>query len=263
MDAPGTTLTSLVLAPLPHAVCVRGFGVDGCDLDIDLGDVLRPRALTRVLNACLRDGQGQALGEEHWWHAPIGTRLQALLAVIACADSRPFDVVHACDKCGEQLEMELALPALIEFHGQRAELESVALRVDDREIVLRRPTGDDQRRWVSAPTKQRQLVLDLVPANQRAFVANLDSAAWERIDEAMATADPLIDFHAETACPACSVSHRIAIDLESLAWARLANAQRALVDDVLRLASAYYWTERDILALSPARRALYLERLGS
>jgi hypothetical protein len=70
--------------------------------------------------------------------------------------------------------------------------------------------------------------------------------------------DPLVDFTVSCTCPACGDAQEVAVDLESFALASLARRQRALLQEVHRFASHYGWTESDVLAVPPARRAHYL-----
>jgi hypothetical protein len=54
-----------------------------------------------------------------------------------------------------------------------------------------------------------------------------------------------------------------ALALPALVWAELQARATALLADVHVLASAYGWTEPQVLSLSPERRAAYLELIGS
>ena len=70
--------------------------------------------------------------------------------------------------------------------------------------------------------------------------------------------DPLVDFTVSCCCPACGAPNEVAVDLEALALTSLLGRQRALLQEVHRFASRYGWTESEVLALPPARRARYL-----
>jgi len=56
------------------------------------------------------------------------------------------------------------------------------------------------------------------------------------------------------ACPACGASNEIAVD----PYLVLAASPEELFVEVHLLASAYHWSEAEILALPRARRQLYL-----
>jgi hypothetical protein len=126
-----------------------------------------------------------------------------------------------------------------------------------RSLTMRRPTGDDLRRWRDArpasPAQARRVMLDsLVLAGE---VEPEDEAA---VSASIAALDPLVDFTVACRCPACGASNEVAVDLETLALTRLLARQRALLQEVHRFASHYGWTESEVLAVPPTRRARYL-----
>ena len=78
------------------------------------------------------------------------------------------------------------------------------------------------------------------------------------VSASIAAMDPLVDFTVSCHCPACGAPNEVAVDLEALALARLVGRQWALLQEVHRFASHYGWTESEVLAVPPARRAGYL-----
>jgi hypothetical protein len=78
------------------------------------------------------------------------------------------------------------------------------------------------------------------------------------VADAMATHDPLVAFAVSCACPACGTARDHPVDLEAAVLARLGARRRSLLRELHTLASRYGWTESEILAVAPARRAQYL-----
>ncbi|MGH8666102.1 MAG: hypothetical protein ACREUX_17715 [Burkholderiales bacterium] len=74
----------------------------------------------------------------------------------------------------------------------------------------------------------------------------------------LAERDPLVALSVLCPCPACGADNDIPIDLEAVALARLDHRRRSLLHEIHALASRYGWTEAEIVALPPARRAHYL-----
>jgi hypothetical protein len=79
-----------------------------------------------------------------------------------------------------------------------------------------------------------------------------------QLSQVIAAADPLVALSVACDCPACGADSEVPIDLDDTALARLGARQRALLRDVHCLASRYGWSEAQIMALPPARRAHYL-----
>ena len=84
-----------------------------------------------------------------------------------------------------------------------------------------------------------------------------------RIADAMAQADPLGDIQITLTCPACSLAWQEPFDIVAFFWSELTAWASRVVEQVHRLASAYGWSEADILSMSPRRRELYLSRIGA
>ncbi len=64
-------------------------------------------------------------------------------------------------------------------------------------------------------------------------------------------------------CPACGHGWSAAIDVGCALWSELQRAAERALIEIDALARAYGWTERDVLSLSPVRRAAYLQLAGA
>lgn len=89
--------------------------------------------------------------------------------------------------------------------------------------------------------------------------AELPAAVQRRIAEAVEAADPGADLTLNVACPECGQATRAELDIASYLWTELDAWARDVLLDVHLLATAYGWSEPEILALSPTRRRYYLE----
>jgi hypothetical protein len=79
----------------------------------------------------------------------------------------------------------------------------------------------------------------------------------------MEEADPLADIQIRLSCPCCEHRWRASFDIVSFIWTEIEVWVRRVVSDVHTLATAYGWSEREILSLSPLRRQMYLEMAAS
>jgi hypothetical protein len=162
----------------------------------------------------------------------------------------------AVPRCAERFEFALPLAALGALAGDEAPI-SVVLD-PGRAATLRRPTGEDLRRWREMEPASRDAavgaMLDALGLDGRLSLEDEPAVA-----AALAAGDPLVDFTVACRCPACGAPTEVAIDLEDLALRRLGARQRALMAEVHRLASRYGWTEAQVLAVPASRRARYLE----
>ncbi|MEU9793171.1 hypothetical protein AB0E27_21515 [Streptomyces sparsogenes] len=97
-----------------------------------------------------------------------------------------------------------------------------------------------------------------VPADQLPTL-RLPEAVQRRIAEAAERADPAAEVTLRIACPECGEATPAELDIASYLWTELDSWARDLLLDVHLLATAYGWSEPEILALSPLRRRYYLE----
>jgi hypothetical protein len=229
---------------------VRVFGGAGEDLEFDFAHGDRAALVTALLDACDAMPQG-------WWQQPVGARTAALLALLRASESRDaLALTLRCDACGAPFEIELEHEALAGL-AQVAPVVQLA-RAGAEPLTLRLPTGDDLRAWRTLQPATRDEAW-------RSMLARLSVAGTPRAgDEAaaaalLAQADPLVSFSVACACPSCGAQAEPELDLEGLALQRLAARQRGLLHEVHALASHYGWTETEVLAVPPARRAQYLD----
>jgi hypothetical protein len=83
----------------------------------------------------------------------------------------------------------------------------------------------------------------------------------DEVEAAMDQADPLTDIALAFECDVCGHRGTAPLDIGAFLWEEIETRARGLLDEVHLLARAYGWRESDVLALSEARRAAYLERV--
>ncbi|PWV61205.1 hypothetical protein [Plasticicumulans acidivorans] len=237
----------------------RAYG-RAADLDLCLDADARTRnaAVSALLAALLDGAAADRLAIVSG--LTLAGRIGALLAIVGRSEGcEQLTLALRCRQagCDTIFEVELALAALLEL-AQAAESEPLLTIADVR---LRRPTGDDQRRWQAAAPPPGQAAAVLLgtlivdPAQRdRAVDAHWRARAGEQLE----VLDPLPCFTLSCRCPDCAGEADYPLDLEAQALARLGALRRRLLREVHRLASRYGWDEARILDLPPARRCEYL-----
>lgn len=227
----------------------RPFGSAAADLEIDFGSADRPALVTALLAACEPGADAAA-----WWRRPVGERIAALLALEQrTTGNDAITLTLRCGHAGCDARYEIELPYATLPAG--TDVTTVAIASDDgATVVLRRPTGDDLRAWhLQPPASHAEMLTRL------AVDGEMDDGAALRSAEALAAADPLLDFEIACACPECGEATEREVDLEGIALQRLAARQHAVLREVHALASRYGWTEAEIFAVAAPRRARYLD----
>lgn len=224
---------------------------------LSVGDNLalweRARARHPVDRALLMFGAAApALSWPELADATVGMRDGALLA-LRCAQFGPrLEATADCPRCGELLSFELDLQALRLPPATVTEVEVQGHR-------LRLPSSRDLAAVAHAADAAEAVRGLLARCGLGAGAAALADEALAAIDAALAAADPQADLSLALHCEACG--HRFEADLDpaALLWQDVEQLARRTLNDVDTLARAYGWSEAQILALSPLRRAAYVE----
>jgi hypothetical protein len=231
---------------------MRPFG-HPVDLDLNFGQSDRPGLVTTILAHC-----GEPADAPFWWSQPVGVRTVTLLRLVALTEHRAdLSLNGRCgaDGCGESFEFTLPLLSL---PGGTASDSPLQVQLEDeRTLTMRRPVGEDLRRWRDAQPGSRAAMLRVM-LDSLVLAGQVESEDEAAVSAAISTMDPLVDFAVSCQCPACGAPNEVAIDLEGLALERLANRQTALLQEVHRFALSYGWTESEVLAVPPSRRGRYL-----
>jgi len=169
-----------------------------------------------------------------------------------------------CQQCAQHLEIEIAVRDFIadeeatvfEWSPQPGQLLSVRL-----------PTGQDQQRWltsndISVHSMAQQLVVR-VNAEPRASDWRIPEDWVDALADELARHDPLTALELPVRCPACEATTTIEFNLEEELLVRLRARQLATLRDIHTLASAYHWSESEILKLPEWRRRQYLTQIAA
>jgi hypothetical protein len=171
--------------------------------------------------------------------------------------------VADCERCGERSEFDLRRADLAASETY-AVPERVVVEVAGHRVEVRLPRlsdihaakGDADALFsvciVNAKKKNRVVRADQLPSEVR-----------ELVEEHLRTMDPLLDLQLMLHCPACSCDWSAPFDVASYCWAEVERWAHRMLHTVHRMASAYGWSESEVLALSAARRERYLQLIAS
>ena len=167
-----------------------------------------------------------------------------------------------CPMCGESVEMTVDI-AMLRVDVTRS-LETT-VDVPEYSLRVRIPNLKDLGHAARAPDVQamRDVLLDRCVTGGSAGIAEVPAAALQRIVDTMAAADPQANVQLDLKCPVCAQTWSEVFDILEFFWSELDGWAERLLQDIHVLATAYGWSEAEVLALSPTRRARYLNLVGS
>lgn len=241
----------------------RPFGETLVDLEVDLRRETPPVATTAVLCACLSDGKDQSTAADVFsW--TLNRRLQGLLAVTMA--TRGDRLIHTARCLGRDCSQPMDLPLSLSDFQRRDDPAEVSCTLGDGvTLTLGVPTGEDQIAWlrreISGEREPDAFVEDLLRRSDGPWTGIGSPQDLKAVEAALAEADPLTDLRIDTRCPECGAGNSFPLDLEQACLHMLAATQPRLLDEIHRLASAYHWSEGEIMAIPAARRRQYLARL--
>jgi hypothetical protein len=93
--------------------------------------------------------------------------------------------------------------------------------------------------------------------------ADLSRESIEALALEMERRDPMSLVRLDVDCSYCGHAWQSLFDIATHLWSDVNEWAKETLHDVHRLASAYGWSERDILNMSAGRRARYLEMVDS
>ena len=193
----------------------------------------------------------------------VGERDAGLFALRESTFGSRLTSVATCPGCGERLELSFDASHL-SGDGQHTE-DELSLDVDGYQVCFRVPNSLDL--MAAANLKEtgaaRTLLLEkcIRSAERRGdeiTAAQLPENVVERISARMSEADPQADIQLGLKCPVCSNEWQAAFDIESFFWIEINAWATRILGEVHILASAYGWSEQEILRVSAWRRECYL-----
>jgi hypothetical protein len=185
----------------------------------------------------------------------VARRDEALFDFRAQVFGDRVDAVTSCPACAERLEMHLTLAEIAPSRtGTPAPSVFRTMRVGGSRVRCRLPNGEDLLAVAS--------LTDIAEAREQLIarcVQSDDADLRERAAAALARqAD---DVQLDLTCPACGHAWQTAFDIAAFVWRELDDWAQRTLREIHLIASAYGWSESEILELSARRRQTYVEMI--
>lgn len=201
---------------------------------------------------------------------PLGIRDAHLLRLRQALFGDGMGCLTGCPACGGELEFAVSasdlLQQAVETGASDYWLDGPGHRVHFRPLnsadLLALPRFEAEPDAFQAQMLSR-CVIDIEGPNGSVEPAALPREVVALLAEEMERRDPLAAIWLDLGCEQCGHAWQGLFDIASLLWADVDRWARMLLHEVHLFARAYGWTERDVIELSPARRAYYLGMIGA
>jgi hypothetical protein len=197
--------------------------------------------------------------------ASLSARNAALLALRARLFGPRQDLRATCPACGVALEFEVDCAALARSLAPAADAgREHELRYDGYCITYRAPGIKDWRAAAGSDQFAQALMRCCIVRCEGDDGAPCDPAALpdtvaDALSDALDALEPgaCVDF--ELHCPDCGAQWSAPMDCAAVLYREVCARAESMLVEVDALARAYGWSEAQVLALGPTRRAAYLQ----
>ena len=172
-----------------------------------------------------------------------------------------------CPHCGEALDLEFPIEQL-GFDAVPEQPAELFIRNETLSASARLPNGHDLAALslVNSVDEGRALLFsrclwDLRRNGKAVELGDLNESELTALENLVAELDPRTELLFDLSCPACANQWQSSLDAGAFLWREFDTHIRELLENIHLLARAYGWSEADILAMSDARRAYYVQRL--
>jgi hypothetical protein len=199
----------------------------------------------------------------------IGQRDGRLLALRESTFGPRLASLASCPACGERLELEFSTSDLYSACDS-VPAGDLTLVLDRYEIMFRLPTSLDliaiseqQEKNSARAALLSRCVSSALLEGREVDPGGLPQGVIDALGVRMAEVDPQADLHLALECPACNSQWQSRFDIESFFWTEINAWATRMLNEVHILASAYGWSESDILRMSARRRQSYLNLVSA
>jgi hypothetical protein len=209
------------------------------------------------------------LSSEQARELPIGQRDATLLDMRSHHFGDLCVCTDACQHCSSVVEFEFSIASLLhQVNDQRR--TRFSFEKDAFCINVRLPTTGDIEHVLNNCLEKdqletalfRQCILSSTEHGKTISPDELPEEISQSVLTAMGEAQDLADIQFQLTCNQCDYQWSAPFDIARFFWEEIDRHVRRLLHEVHRIASAYGWSDQQILSLSPQRRTFYLECIG-
>lgn len=184
---------------------------------------------------------------------PLAERDRRLLALREATFGRQFAAVAGCPECGERTEVTLDtadLAPLLVAPG------TADVEIGNLTVTLRPLTSRD---LAAAAGLAGAEVAGFLRNRLTGRPADLPEDTARQIDALIEEREAKGELSCRLTCADCGADWTEHFDVAAHLWAEVEAAAHRLLCEVAEIAAAFGWSEADIMAMSEARRAAYLD----
>lgn len=183
---------------------------------------------------------------------PLAERDRRLLQLRGETFGPGLGSVATCPDCRSQMEVEFDVFDLAASLPRRSPEE---VQLDGTRVELRPLNSRD---LVAASLADEEEVPVIVRQQLARHSGDLSEETIGELDALIERREAEGELNIALTCADCGCSWTEQLDVVDHLWREIESAAFRILGEVAEIAAAYSWSEADILAMSPARRSIYL-----
>lgn len=230
----------------------------------DVGRIASPSRRGLLLLSAVLPGEKEILS-----NLSLGELNARLLRLRKQLFGSTLNCLASCPECKTSIETAFGIEALLSHESNFVSDQNIiySLSYENYKIDFRLPTAADLLAIVEKPDTNaagelvERLIEKSISNGECIPISELPLQALESMERQITELDPLAHIELDLSCPDCHNNWLEVLYVIDFLWLEIGNLSKRILFEVARLASAFGWSEREILALTPERRRSYLELL--
>lgn len=204
------------------------------------------------------------------YQLPIGNRDLRLLSLRRALAGERLSGKSMCPECDAELQFALDISQLTmgDYRHQRPEVYRETF--DDYTITFRPLNSRDQLAVSqiynvddAAQVMRRSCIVKASHAHNEVPVEALSETLLDAVGERVIELDPQVETRFSLTCAVCDTKFSAVFEAVEFVWCEIVALAANTLEEVVLLARAFGWSERDILQMTPRRRQRYLDMVPS
>ena len=191
----------------------------------------------------------------------LGHKNRALLTLRQDIFGPHMECIVLCPHCATRLEFTLSTTLFLDTAPPRS-AETLNVEHGAYSLTVRQPLLRDlDSAGGQGASLYAQCLLEAHSGEKAVAVEDLPGDVRQEVAKALQEDDPLLNIQLALKCADCGELWRSTLDVLAFLWQEIDQWGQRMLRTIHKLASAYGWSESEILALSAWRRNRYLEIL--
>jgi len=200
---------------------------------------------------------------------PVGKRDALLLDIRSKIFGDRMNCFATCPECGDKIQFTLSARSLIVKSPDEPYDIPHELSSDGLSLIFRLPDSTDQLAVLSSDNIEtarlliiKRCLLKVINDGTPIVTEDVQENAINLLCSGILELDPGSELLLDVTCASCGNNWQALFDIVTFFWSEISAEARRLLLEVHNLASAYGWSEAEILSMSALRRHYYLEMIG-